>query len=679
MKNMTGNIILGLFVIGVLFLIIIPLPEWILSFLLMLNISISIMLLLSALFSKEALDLSLFPSVLLITTMFRLSLNIASTRLILRDGDAGIVIESFGEFVSGGNLVIGSIIFIIISIVNFLVITKGSERVAEVGARFALDAMPGKQMAIDADLNSGFINEEQAKARRKKVQDEATFFGSMDGASKFVKNDAIASILISFINIIAGIIMGVTINGLAIGEAASKYTILTIGDGLVSSIPALLISAATGILVTKTAQEDSNMSELLFKQMAYNPTVLFIVGFVVLVLGIFTPMGLFLTLPISLVWFILGYMLDKKQKIETVELEISSDDIGVAEMRKPENVISLLEVDPISLEFGYSLIPLADETQGGDLVDRVIMIRRQLALELGAIVPTIRLRDSIQLQPNEYCIKIKGVTVAKGEILPDHFMAMNSGFAEGDLDGIKTIEPAFKLEALWISSAQRERAEAIGYTVVDGPSIIATHLTEVVKDHLDELLTRQTVQTLIDNLKEKNPALVSDLVPKLLSLGEIQKVLANLLKEKVSIRDFATICETLADYAPTIKDPEMLTEYVRISLGRSISSTLFTEGVNNVITVDPSIEQMIMDNVQRTEHGSYINIDAKTINKIVDSLKKEVGRMSATGQMPIVLTSPIVRTYFRNFMESYISDLIVVSYGEIDKNVEIRSIGMVRI
>ena len=516
MKFKSGDVILGLFVVGLIFLILIPLPDVVLSALLIVNISISTIILMSALFSKEPLDLSLFPTLLLLTTLFRLGLNLSSTRMILANGYAGDVVEAFGQFVAGGDIIIGTIMFIIITIVNMQVITKGSERVAEVTARFTLDAMPGKQMAIDADLNTGFIDEAEAKRRRKKIQDEAAFFGSMDGASKFVKNDATIGIFITLVNIIGGLIMGIVFDGMPMNEALQKYTILTIGDGLVSAIPSLLISVATGILVTKTTTEEG-ISETVIGQLFSSPLVLLIVGITVTVLGVFTPMSLLGTLPIAIVWFILSRHVSKKQAVEAVEAEMNTEDEEAEEVRKPENVISLLQVDPIELEFGYGIIPLADVNQGGDLLDRVVMIRRQVALELGSIVPIVRLRDNIQLAPNAYSIKIKGVEVANGEILFDHYMAMNPGYVEEEIDGIETKEPAFGLPALWINESQREKAEMRGYTVVDCPSIIATHLTEVIKRHLHELLTRQDVQTLINNVNETHPTLVSELTPKLLS------------------------------------------------------------------------------------------------------------------------------------------------------------------
>lgn len=678
MKFKTGDAAVGIFVIAILFLIIIPLPDWLLSIFLIINISLAAMILLSALFSSETLDLSMFPTMLLITTIFRLALNIASTRLILTEADAGAVVQAFGEFVSGGNLIVGTILFIIITIVNFLVITKGSERVAEVSARFALDAMPGKQMAIDADLNSGFIDEATAKTRREKVQQEASFFGTMDGASKFVKNDAVAGLLISFINIVAGLIIGITTKEMEFSQAINTYTILTIGDGLVSAIPALFISAATGILVTKANNID-DIGMTIFTQFGKSPLILYIVSGVLLTLGIMTPMGLTVTAPVAIVLIILARQVTKEIKVKQVDSDINATDVQIEEIRKPENVISLLNVDAVELEFGYGIIPLADVEQGGDLMDRVIMIRRQIALELGTIVPVIRLRDNIQLHPSHYVIKIKGVEVSRGEVMFDHYMALDTGQVTDVIDGIDTIEPSFGLPALWISENNRELAEINGYTVVDCPSIIATHLTEVLKKNLHKLLSRQDVQTLINNVAENHPALVSELVPKLLGLGEIQKVLANLLSEGVSIRDLVTICETLADYASTVKDTDVLTEYVRQSLSRAISKSVFNTGLNRVITLDTEIERMIMDSIQHTDRGSYSAIDPQTLNAIVERLQIEYKKLIGRGIPPIILTSPIVRIYFRQLISQYISDITVISYNEIEPNVEIQSVGMVSI
>ncbi|NLJ87207.1 MAG: flagellar biosynthesis protein FlhA [Epulopiscium sp.] len=677
-----GDVFLGIFVIVVISMIIVPLPLFLIDVLLILNITLSLIILLTALFSKEPLELSTFPTVLLITTIFRLGLNISTTRLILGQGDAGAVVRTFGSFVAGGNIVLGAIIFIIIVIIQFLVITKGAERVSEVSARFILDAMPGKQMAIDADLNTGLIDEAEAKLRRKKIQEEASFYGAMDGASKFVKNDAIAGIIITFINIIGGIILGstgiVTKKPIPILEALDIYTVLTIGDGLVSQIPSLLISTATGILVTKTATE-SDMSSDLLKQLGSTPKVLQITGGTLIAIGLFTPLPDIITLPVGVLLFLGANSINKNLKLQSISEEISSEDIEAEEIRRPENVVSLLQVDPIELEFGYGIIPLADVNQGGDLLDRVVMIRRQIALELGAIVPIIRLRDNIQLSPNQYIIKIKGVEISKGEILFDHYMAMNPGYVEEEIDGIETVEPAFGLPALWISESQREKAEILGYTVVDPPSIVATHLTEIIKSHIHELLSRQDVQTLIDNVKETHPALIDELVPKTLGIGEIQKVLANLLKESVSIRDLVTIFETLADYGTITRDTDLLTEYVRQNLSRAISRKFLNQQTNNIITLDPDLEQTIMDSVQQSEQGSYLALDPETTQRIFEKLSQEIRRFSSIGQQPILLTSPIVRIYFKRLSEQVTPDLIVLSYNEIDPSIEIQSIGMVSI
>lgn len=671
-----GDMFVAIMIVAIIIGIIIPIPAFILDVLLAINISISVILLLNAVYAKTALELSIFPSLLLITTIYRLMLNIKSTRLILLEGDAGQVIAGFGAFVGGGNLVVGFVVFLIIMIVQFLVITKGSERVSEVAARFTLDAMPGKQMAIDADLNSGLINDVEAKERRKTIQREADFYGAMDGASKFVKGDAIAGIITTIINIVGGLIVGIVMRGEEITSAFATYTILTIGDGLVSQIPGLLISTATGIIVTKAAS-DSNLSQDLVRQVFQNPRILFITAGLCVVLGFFLDPIPFFALAIIL--SLVAYTMIKQQKEELKMEEVQVQESEVEEIRKPENVVTLLQVDPIELEFGYGIIPLADVNQGGDLLDRVVMIRRQLALEMGMIVPIIRLRDNIQLSPNEYVIKIKGVEVSKGELMFDHFLAMNSGMVEEEMDGIKTIEPAFGLPAIWISEGQRDKAEMLGYTVVDPPSIIATHLTEIVKKHAHELTGRQEVQTLIDNVKQSYPAIVDELVPKVMTIGEIQKVLANLLKEGVSIRDMVTILETLADFAPATHDPDMLTEYVRQALGRAITKKFIVETRSNVITLDPKLEQVIMDSVQRTDHGSYLTLEPDMSNRIINSLSKQLQRLLQLGQQPVILASPIVRLYFKRLTEQSVPGLVVLSYNEIDPNVEIQSVGMVTV
>ncbi len=665
------------YLLAAIIFFIVPIPSLLLDIMLALNISIALIVLMNVLFVQEVLDMSFFPTLLLFTTIFRIALNVSSTRLILSTGSPGNVVETFGQFVGGGDLVIGAIIFIVLIIVQFMVINKGSERVAEVSARFTLDAMPGKQMAIDADLNTGAITDKEARQRRQKLQDESSFFGSMDGATKYVKGDATAGLIITLINLIGGTAMGVLRNDLGVTDALQQYGLLTIGDGLCSQIPSLLISLSTGILVTKGSKE-ADFSGVLIKQLFGIPKVLYIVGASMIFLGIVTPLNVVLFGAFGLVFIISGYSISKSIGEESIEEEVAAEESEAEEIRRPENVVSLLQVDPIELEFGYGIIPLADVNQGGDLLDRVVMIRRQIALELGTVVPIIRLRDNIQLNPNQYIIKIKGIQVAEGEILFDHYMAMNPGFVEEEINGIPTFEPSFHLPAIWITDSQRERAESLGYTVVDPPSIIATHLTEVVRTHIAELLNRQDVQNLINNLKESNPALVEELTPKLLGLGEIQKVLQNLLKEGISIRDLLSVFEILADHAATTRDTDVLTEYVRQGLKRAISSKYFAPNeVTNCITLDPKVEQDIMGSIKQTEQGAYLTLDPERIRAIMDSLQTEIAKFEELGKTPIVVTSPIVRMYFKKMTEDYVKDLIVVSYNEIESDVELQSVGMV--
>ena len=676
-----ADIGVGLYLLCAVIFFIIPIPSLLLDVMLAINIGIALIILFNVLFVKEVLDMSFFPTLLLFTTIFRISLNVSSTRLILSTGNPGVVVQTFGNFVGGGNLVIGAIVFIVLVIIQFIVINKGSERVAEVTARFTLDAMPGKQMAIDADLNTGAITDKEAKERREKIQKESSFFGAMDGATKYVKGDATAGLIITFINVIGGTIMGVMFQGLAAGEAIQKFGLLTIGDGLVSQIPSLLISLSTGILVTKGSNE-ADFSGILVKQLFGIPKVLYIVGAVLIFLGIVTPLRneWWLFLGLGGAFIATGKSISKNIGIESIEEEATQAENDAEEIRKPENVVSLLQVDPIELEFGYGIIPLADVNQGGDLLDRVVMIRRQIALELGTVVPIIRLRDNIQLNPNQYIIKIKGIQVTEGEILFDHYMAMNPGYVEEEITGIPTFEPSFHLPAIWITEGQRERAESLGYTVVDPPSIIATHLTEVIRSHIAELLTRQDVQNLVNNLKESNPVLVDELVPKLLGLGEIQKVLQNLLAEGISIRDLLTIFETLADHAQTTRDTDVLTEYARQGLKRAISNKYFPSNeTTSVITLDPKVEQEIMGAVKQTEQGSYLALDPETTKKIIDSVETEVSKLESLGKNAIIITSPIVRMYFKKLTEDYFKDLIVVSYNEVESNVELQSVGMVTI
>lgn len=667
----------AIYVLAAFVMLIVPIPSWLLDILLAINISVAFTIMFGCMFATEVLEMSFFPTILLFTTIFRIALNVSSTRLILKTGDPGNVVQVFGNFVGGGDLVIGIIVFLILIIVQFMVINKGSERVAEVTARFTLDAMPGKQMAIDADLNTGAITDDEAKKRREKIQEESSFFGSMDGAVKYVKGDAAAGLLISAVNIFGGIAMGVLRQGLDFPAALDKYTILTIGDGLVSQIPSLLISLSTGILVTK-GSKDADFGTVLVSQLFGVPKVLYFVGCTVAALGLLTPLNTVLFLILGFSFIITARIMSGTLETAKIDNQIEAEEAAAEEIRQPENVTSLLQVDPIELEFGYGIIPLADVNQGGDLLDRVVMIRRQIALELGTVVPIIRLRDNIQLNPNQYIIKIKGIQVSEGEILFDHYMAMNPGYVEEEITGIPTFEPSFHLPAIWITENQRERAESMGYTVVDPPSIIATHLTEIIRQHIAELLSRQDVQGLINNIKESNPVLVDELVPKLLGLGEIQKVLQNLLKEGISIRDLQTIFETLADYAATTRDTDILTEYVRQALKRAISSKFFPGNeTTSVVTLDPKIEQEIMASVKQTEQGAYLTLDPDRTKRIIASVEAEIKKLEELGRNPIIITSPIVRMYFRRLTEDYFKDLIIVSYNEIESNIELQSVGMV--
>ena len=682
MKRFGKEAIYGIAMVAIVLVLVVPMPPMVLDFLLMLNITFALIILLNALFVKEPMELSSFPQILLIATIFGLVLNVSAARLILGQGHAGNVIEVFGNFVVRGNVVLGLLVFAIIVIANFMVIAKGTERVAEVSARFTLDAMPGKQMAVDADLNAGAITDEEAKTRRKKITDESAFHGAMDGAAKFVKNNAVMAIFITLINLVGGAIMGMTGlatgESMALGEAFQVFSLMSIGDGLVGQIPALLISTSAGILVTKTASEDG-IADLLGKQLFSQSTVLFIAGGALIFMGVFARLSPIFFIPFGLFIMFLGSRALIKRKTKEVYAEITGEETDFEEIRRPENVVSLLNVEPIILYVGYGLIPLVESSQGGDLMDRIVMIRRQIALELGVVVPLIRVKDDIRLPPSEYSIYIKGVKIAGGDIMFDHYMAMNPGYIEEEIDGIETVEPYLGLPALWINETQRERAEALGYTVVDPPAIIATHLTEVVKSHLHEILSRQDVHSLIGNIREQNSVLLDELVPKLMNIGDIQKVLCNLLREGVSIRDLVTILETLADYAQITRDSDMLTEYVRQGLKRSISRKYFDSEVNTVITLDPGLEQQIMQSVQQTEQGSYLALDPTTTQQVFDKLAAEVNKLTSMGRQPIILTSPIVRAYFKRLVEPIAPDLVVLSYNELESNAEIQSVGMVSI
>ena len=629
--------------------------------------------------TKDALQFSIFPSLLLITTLFRLSLNVSTTRNILSRGEAGKVVETFGNWVAGGQIAIGFVVFLILVVVQFIVITKGSERVAEVAARFTLDAMPGKQMSIDADLNAGLINEQQARERRLKIEREADFYGSMDGASKFVKGDAIASIIILIINLLGGFVIGMSVHGMSFTESLQTFSVLTIGDGLVSQIPALLISTATGLIVTRAAS-DGNLAHDITNQLFRYPKLLYIVAGTIALLGLGTPIGPIATLPFAIVLVVAGTRMQKTLNKQQIEEEMLVEEQQIEEVRSPESVISLLQVDPIEFEFGYGLIPLADTQQGGDLLDRIIMIRRQCALELGLVVPVIRIRDNIQLKPNEYVIKIKGNTVARGELLLNHYLAMSPGFDDDGVIGIETIEPAFGLPAIWIDEPTKDRAELAGYTVVDPPSVVATHLTEIIKRHAHELIGRQEAKALVENVRESYPALVDDLIPSILSIGDIQKVLAKLLREKISIRDMVTIFETLADHGNYSKDTDILTEYVRQSLSRQITQQFSQNGDTlRVITVGPALEKKIAESVQSSDQGSYLALDPVATQTIYQKITEQVKKQIQSGNQPIVLASPTIRMYLRQLVERTMQDVPVLSYSELEPSVEVQSIGVVNL
>ena len=670
-------------VIGVVLIIVmlvIPLPSWLLSILIMINISLALLVLLVSMNMKEPLELSVFPSLLLVLTLFRLGLNVSTTRSILGTGEAGGVVETFGHFVIGGNPLVGFVVFIILIIIQFLVITKGAERVSEVAARFTLDAMPGKQMSIDADLNAGMISEKQAIDRREKIQREADFYGAMDGASKFVKGDAIAGIVITLINILFGIIIGMLQMGMSITEASQTFTLLTVGDGLVSQIPALMISTATGIIVTRAAST-GNLSEDITQQLFAFPVMLYVTGGTIAALGLITPINDVITMPIAILLGVGGYYLSRaKHQAVREEMAPTEEELEDNEMKSPESVVNLLSVDPIEFEFGYALIPLADTNQGGDLLDRIVMIRRQLALELGLVIPVVRIRDNIQLQPNEYCLKIKGNEVAKGELLLDHYLAISPGMDDDLIEGIDTLEPAFKMPAKWISESVKEQAEMFGYTVVDPPSVVSTHITEVIKSYAHELIGRQETKQLIDHTKETYPILIEEVTPNPLSVGDIQRVLAKLLKENVSIRNLPIIFEVLADYGKMTSDTDLLTEYVRQGLARQITSQYTVqEGLLRVLTLSGKVEKTMAEAVQQTEHGNYLSLDPSVSQAIVESIANQTETLSFQEQSPIVLCSPAVRMYVRQITERYFPHMAVLSYNELEANVEVQSVGVVDI
>jgi flagellar biosynthesis protein FlhA len=669
-----SGVIVAAAVISIVFLMIIPVPKALLDLLLALSISFSVLIFLLAIYIDRVLDFSMFPSVLLIATLFRLALNICSTRLILLQGDQGIegagrIIAAFGSFVVGGNFVVGIVIFLILVIINFVVITKGATRIAEVSARFTLDSMPGKQMAIDADLNAGLIDEVEARQRREEIAREADFYGAMDGASKFVRGDAVAGLIITVINILGGLVIGVLQLGIPLAEAVQTYTTMTVGDGLVSQVPALIISTGAGILVTRAGDQEA-LGQALPKQFARVPEALGVSAGVLFVLGLipglpFLPFATLGALLAGTTYAVKRMKLAEEGRVR--EEARRAADAAPQVQEGPEEVTQLLQVDVLELEVGYRLLQLVDPGQGGDLLERIRSIRRQVALELGIVVPPIRIRDNLQLRPTEYLILIKGVEGARGELREGYYLAMNPGLAEESVAGIPTVEPAFGLEAMGIHEEQREEAQIKGYTVVDPSTVVATHLTEIIKRNAHELLGRQETQNLLDALKVQAPALVEELVPGLLPLGAVQKVLQHLLRERVSVRDLRTVLETLADYAARTKDPELLTEYARAALRRAISKQYQDpEGKLPIIALDHDFEEALSSAVQRTDQGSFLSLDPKTAQHVLRVLSKAVEDVSLQNHVPVVLMPPVLRLPLRKFAEKVLPGLVVLSHNEVE-------------
>jgi len=684
MKLLTNVVVV--FVVMLIGLIIIPLPPFFLDFMFIISISISLMILVTTMFIKGPLEFSIFPSLLLITTLLRLALNISSTRLILSNGgEAGQIIATFGSFVLGGNAIVGFIVFIIIVVVQFIVITKGAERIAEVAARFTLDAMPGKQMAIDADLSSGLINEQEAKERRKNIQRESEFFGAMDGATKLVKGDAIASIIIALVNLTAGTVIGMIQGGMSFGEVLTVYTIATVGDGLVSQIPALMISTATGMVVTRAASE-GNLNEDVRNQVLSQPKVLVISGLVILMMC-FIPGAPILQIGIlALLLIFLGISLirsaaAKKQIVEIEEMQefLGEDSNEASYYRNIDNVYNLLGVEPIEMEFGYSLLPLVDEASGGSFIDRIVIFRKQFALEMGVVVPTVRLRDNGLINPNQYLIKIKGEEIARGEVLVDYYLALDPGNSTGPIEGIDTIEPAYGIPGKWITEGEREMAEVYGYTVIDALSVIVTHMSEMIKRHIHELVSRQDINILLQNAAKVNQAIVDDVIPGVISVSDLQKILMNLLKEGVPIRDMESILETIGDQGVAIKDTDMLTEYVRQKLKRTITRK-YTDGSSiKVISLDQGIENTILNSAKKSEHGTYLAIEPQVVQRIVEGVTEQIEKVKELIHQPIILTSPIVRIYFKRLIDQFLPNLTVLSFNEIDTNIQIQAIGIIQL
>lgn len=665
-------------VIGVM---IIPIGPFFLDLMLTTTLALSVVILLVSVYTKKPLEFSTFPSILLVTTLLRLSLNVASTRNILLNGSsdgqsaAGEIVRSFGTFVVGGNYAVGIIIFIILVIINFIVITKGAGRVAEVAARFTLDAMPGKQMAIDADLNAGLIDDKQAKDRRKEVAQEADFYGSMDGASKFVRGDAIAGLMITAINIIGGIIVGVVQNNMSFGDATQIFTLLTVGDGLVSQIPALIISTAAGIIITRNTDDDS-LGEQIGKQVRVHPKALYIAaGFLVVFSFLGLPKIPFWILAASI--YYAGHRIEKSVELEK---EMASRAVQDDDVKEPESLEDLLPLEMAELEVGYGLVSIVDPEQNGDLLERITHIRKQFAVDWGVIVPSVRIKDNLELKPGGYRIKINGIEVASGDLQPDHLLAMDPGTVIEQIEGLETTEPVFGLPAVWIGEDYKEDAQYNGYTVVDLSTVVATHLTEILKTNLHELFGRQELVNVLDNFKESHPKVVNDLVPEIMTLGIVLKVLKNLLREGVSVRDLRTILESLAEYGSTIKDIGMLTELVRQSLYRTITENIKSgQGDIPLFTLDRGIEEEIAQNLVQTDTGQQLSLDPKITQNILASLNEKIEEATNIGEKMVVLCSPVIRHHFKTLTEKFIPNLIVVSHNEISPDANIRSLGTVRL
>ena len=686
MKNILNNAV-SLIVVMIVLLLIIPLSPFLLDVMIILNIAISLIILLVSMNIKEALEFSIFPSLLLITTLYRIGINISSTRSILSNsGTAGQVIQSMGDFVLQGNVVVGVIIFLIIVLVQFLVITKGAERVAEVAARFTLDAMPGKQMAIDADLGSGLITEAEAKARRYKIQKEADFYGSMDGATKIVKGDATMSLIITAVNFLGGCVIGMVQGNMGFTEVLQVYSIATIGDGLVSQIPALLISTATGMIVTRAVAEDSLNIDVT-RQFSAQPKAIMIAGGVLAILLAVPGMPKFQLAVIALIMMLGGFYLMRRMEGFAAVPEqgpMAADGMGPMEpeqmveeddFKDINSVYSLISVEPIEMEFGYSLIPLVDEASGGRMIDRIVIFRRQYAQEMGLVIPSIRLRDSSSLNTNQYVIKIKGEEVAKGEILVDYYLALEPPNLEKEIDGIDTIEPAYGIPSKWITVDKKEMAEIYGYTVIDPLSVMLTHLSETVKKHAYELLNRQEVVRLVDNMKKQSPELVDELIPTLISYGNFQKILTNLLKEGIPIKDMETVMETIVDSSMTVRDLDTITENIRVALKRTITRRFCEGNSMKVVTLDADLEKNIITSLTNGDHGMYLALSPDVMQSVISQMSDEVKKFQELGQSPVVLTSQVVRLHFYRLIEQFFPDVYVLSFNEISNNVQIQAVG----